>query len=171
MASSNGNAAHFYAPFIAYAIHANSPDFTPASLLAGRALEKYQDLTTNGCWYYAYANFLDRDDSPVFQLNWNRSLALQQLDKLDELGSQAIDRPLLIIGGGADKIVTFDTLRDVAQKACRNGIALTFRAYPELDHDQVMTNSTPYQLAWIKDRFAGESSPNNCAALMRSNAQ
>jgi hypothetical protein len=44
-------------------------------------------------------------------------------------------------------------------------VALSFRSYPGLDHDPTMTNSTPDQLAWIKDRFAGKPASSNCAAL------
>jgi hypothetical protein len=51
------------------------------------------------------------------------------------------------------------------QKACRNGIALTFRSYPGLDHDPTMDHSTPDQLAWVRDRFAGKASTGNCADL------
>jgi len=53
----------------------------------------------------------------------------------------------------------------VVKKACGTGIALSFRSYPGLDHDPTMVKSTPDQLAWVRDRFAGKPFTSNCAGL------
>jgi hypothetical protein len=37
--------------------------------------------------------------------------------------------------------------------------------YPGLDHDPTMDKSTPDQLAWIRDRFAGKPFTGNCRSL------
>ncbi len=71
---------------------------------------------------------------------------------------------MLVIAGEGDQTVPFASLEGTVQKACRNGIALTFRSYPGLDHDPTMDKSTPDQLAWVQDRFAGATS-GNCAEL------
>jgi hypothetical protein len=41
---------------------------------------------------------------------------------------------------------------------------VTFRAYPGLDHDPTMEKSTPAQLEWIRERFAGKAAHSNCPA-------
>jgi hypothetical protein len=46
-----------------------------------------------------------------------------------------------------------------------SGVALTFRSYPGLDHDPTMDKSTPDQLAWIRERFAGKPVSSNCGDL------
>jgi hypothetical protein len=61
--------------------------------------------------------------------------------------------------------VPFPLVKAVVRKACRNGIALSFRSYPGLDHDPTMEKSTPDQLAWVRDRLAGEPFTSNCNQL------
>jgi len=75
--------------------------------------------------------------------------------------------PLLVIAGEADESVPFAPLRAVAERACRNGSALTFRSYPGLDHAPMMDKSTPDQLAWVRDRLAGKPTLSNCASLAK----
>jgi pimeloyl-ACP methyl ester carboxylesterase len=74
-----------------------------------------------------------------------------------------IGGPMLVIAGEGDQTVPIASVRETVGKACRNGIALTFRSYPGLDHDPTMDHSTPDQLAWVRDRFAGNASAGNCA--------
>jgi hypothetical protein len=56
-------------------------------------------------------------------------------------------------------------VKTVVKKACGNGIALSFHSYPGLDHDPTMEKSTPDQLTWVRDRFAGKPFTSNCASL------
>ena len=67
-----------------------------------------------------------------------------------------------MIAGEGDNAVPVDAIRDTVSKACALKPTLEFKSYPELDHDPVMSESTGYQLAWIKDRFAGKTPPSNC---------
>jgi pimeloyl-ACP methyl ester carboxylesterase len=164
MAEKEG-AASFYMPFMAYAVHALDPTFKPSQMLAGDALKKYADVTENGCWYHAYASFLDSDHKPLLQKTWADVPAVQKFFKVNELGVQKISGPLFIIGGEADMSVPIQSLKMIAKKMCTNGTALTFRAYPGLDHDPTMDLSTPDQLAWIKDRFEGKPSMNSCSGF------
>jgi pimeloyl-ACP methyl ester carboxylesterase len=163
--SRSGTAAAFYLTYMAYAIRAGAPDFQPQDMLTGAALERYLDVTTKGCWNYAYASFLDAPAGEVLKPGWDRSAAAQQFFKTNELGVAPIGGPMLVIAGEGDQTVPIALLRATVQKACRNGIALTFRSYPGLDHDPTMAQSTPDFLAWIKDRFAGKPSTSNCATL------
>lgn len=160
-----GSEAAYYLVYMAYAIHVQSPSFKPEDMLAGVALERYGDVTTKGCWNYAYASFLKAPPGEVVKPGWDKTTAAERFFKTNELGSAPIGGPLLVIGGEADQTVPFAALRATVQKACKNGIALTFRSYPGLDHDPTMDRSTPDQLAWVRDRFAGKASTSNCAAL------
>ena len=160
-----GSDAAFYLAYMAYAIHVLNPSFEPGDMLDGEALERYSDATTKGCWDYAYASFLKAPPGKIVKAGWDKTAAAEQFFKTDELGSAPIGGPMLVIAGEADQTVPFAAVRSTVQKACRNGIALTFRSYPGLDHDPTMDRSTPDQLAWIRDRFAGRQSQGNCAAL------
>ena len=174
MGSGHAGAASFYLPFMAYAASASSTTgtrFNPADILTGSALKKYADVTRNGCWFYAYASFLDSWSEKLLQKNWNDSPGLQHLFEVDQLAELPVSKPLFVIGGEADLSVPFPMLKAVAQKACQKGVQLTFRSYPGLDHDPVMSDSVVDQLAWIKSRFAGVPATNSCSDLAERNPQ
>ncbi len=160
-----GSDAAFYMTYMAYAIHVLSPEFKPSDMLEGAALARYQNATTKGCWNYAYASFLGLPPGKIVKPGWDGTAAAEKLFKVDELGSAPIGGPMLVIAGEGDQTVPIASVRGTVQKACRNGIALTFRSYPGLDHDPTMDQSTPDQLAWVRDRFAGKASTGNCADL------
>jgi pimeloyl-ACP methyl ester carboxylesterase len=157
--------AAFYMTYMAYAIHVQSPDFKPSDMLQGAALDRYGNATTKGCWNYAYASFLDLPAGKILKQGWDRTAAAEKFFKLDELGVAPIGGPMLVIAGEGDQTVPIASVRGTVRKACRNGIALTFRSYPGLDHDPTMDHSTPDQLTWVRDRFAGTASGGNCAEL------
>jgi hypothetical protein len=54
-------------------------------------------------------------------------------------------------------------VRAAVKQICAAKQPVTFRSYPGLDHDPAMEKSTPDQLAWIRDRFAGKPAMSNCA--------
>lgn len=160
-----GSDAAFYMTYMAYAIHVLSPDFKPSDMLEGAALARYENATTKGCWNYAYASFLGLPPGKIVKPGWDETPAAEKFFKTDELGVAPIGGPMLVIAGEGDQTVPIASVRSTVQKACRNGIALTFRSYPGLDHDPTMDHSTPDQLAWVRDRFAGKPSTGNCADL------
>jgi pimeloyl-ACP methyl ester carboxylesterase len=163
MGSPDSSAA-YYLVYMAYAIHARSPDFERSQMLVGNALKRYADTTTKGCWNYAYASFLNDKGGTVLKRGWEQSEAAKQF-KGNELGSSPIGGPLFVITGEADETVPYPLVKQTVKKACGNGVALTFRSYPGLDHDPTMDKSTPDQLAWIRDRFAGKPIHGNCGDL------
>jgi pimeloyl-ACP methyl ester carboxylesterase len=160
-----GSTASYYLGYMAYAMKARTPSFQPSDMLTGEALERYTDVTTKGCWDYAYAAFINAPAGPVLKAGWDQTPAARRFFAENELGRSPIRGPLLMIGGEADETVPFAPLRAMAKRACSNGIALTFRSYPGLDHDPTMDKSTPDQLTWVRDRFAGKTATNNCASL------
>lgn len=159
-----GSSAAFYLVYMAYAIHARSPDFQPSDMLVGKALERYPDVTSKGCWNYAYASFLNDHEQKVLKPGWDRTAAAQQFFTANQLGSAPVRGPLLVLTGEADETVPLALVKATVKKACGNGIALSFHSYPGLDHDPTMEKSTPDQLAWVRDRFAGKPFASNCAS-------
>ncbi|MBV8496867.1 MAG: alpha/beta fold hydrolase [Gammaproteobacteria bacterium] len=159
------SSAAFYLDYIAYAIHVRTPAFKPADMLVDKALERYADLTTKGCWNYAYASFLGDHGGKVLKPGWDQTEGAQRFFKANELGVAPVGGPLLVLAGEADETVPLPLVKATVKKACANGITLSFRSYPGLDHDPTMEKSTPDQLAWIRDRFAGKPFSGNCASL------
>jgi len=158
----SGSAAAFYLDYMAYAVHAQFPSFAPEEMLAGPALARYPEVTTRGCWDYAYASFLDLAPGRVLKPGWDELPAVEQFFERDALGVARIGGPMLVIAGEADRTVPIALLRATVKRACAGGIALTFRSYPGLDHDPTMERSTPDILDWVRDRFAGKPTPDQC---------
>ena len=160
-----GSSAAFYLVDIAYAIHVRSPEFKPSDMLLGKALERYPEVTTKGCWNYAYASFLNDHEEKVLKPGWDQTAAARRFFAANQLGSAPVRGPLLVLTGEADETVPLPLVKATVKKACGNGIALHFRSYPGLDHDPTMEKSTPDQLAWVRDRFAGKPFTSNCDSL------
>jgi pimeloyl-ACP methyl ester carboxylesterase len=152
----------FYLNYIAFAIHARCPAFEPADMLQGQALARYADVTTKGCWNYAYASYLGDTEATQLKPDWARAPGPQAFFAQSEIGRALFRGPLLVIAGEADQSVPIDAVRAEVSQACKLGRKLEFKAYPGLDHDPVMVNSTPDQLAWIQARFKGEAAGNDC---------
>lgn len=159
-----GSAASFYLGYMAYAIHVQEPSFQPSDMLTGAALKHYSDVTTKGCWNYAYAASINAPAGPVLRPGWDQTSAASRFFEANEVGRARVGGPLYVIAGEADETVPYALLRAVAKKACSNGVALTFRHYSGLDH-ATTSKSTPDQLAWVRDRFNGKPNLSNCASL------
>jgi pimeloyl-ACP methyl ester carboxylesterase len=160
--SGSGKDAAFYLAYMAYAVHAQSPHFKPEQMLAGAALDRYADVTTKGCWYYAYASFLNAPAGDVLAPGWDKVPAVEKFFKGNELGAAPIRGPLLVIAGEGDRTVPIAAVRATVQKACQNGISLMFHSYHGLDHDPTLEKSTPDFIDWIRQRFAGQAAPQGC---------
>jgi acetyl esterase/lipase len=153
----------FYLAYMAYGIHAQSPEFAPSDMLAGDTLQNYDDLTTKGCWLYAQAHTAVAEST--LKPGWDQSAAVKRFLKGNHLGEDRVGTPLLVITGEADETVPIGEVKGMVKKACKNGTKLEFHPYPGLQHTPALINSMPEQLTWIKDRFAGKPAGNTCTAL------
>ncbi|QUD86398.1 lipase family protein [Phenylobacterium montanum] len=160
-------AASFYLDYFAYAIGHMSPGFKPSDMLTGQALARYHDVTTKGCWDYAYASYLGDTTPPKLKPGWDETPAAKRLFTTDAAGEAPLGGPLFVIAGEQDHSVPLFAVRETVAKACKAGATLNFRVYPGLDHDPTMDKSTPDQLAWIADRFAGKAAGNDCPAAAK----
>lgn len=152
----------FYQDYVAFGVHAVAPGFAPARMLTGAPLQHYGDLAAKGCWDYAYARFLDQKSALPLASGWDSQPEVKLWLQNNQFGTSPIGKPLLVIAGESDTTERFDSLQAKVKTACNSGVSLTFRHYPGLDHDPTMKLSTPDQLAWIKDRFAGNPMKGNC---------
>ena len=100
----------------------------------------------------------------VLKAGWERHPAAQKFFAMNEAGDLPMAGPFLVIAGEADQSVPLDGVKRAVAKACAHGNALAFRSYPGLDHDPTMEQSTPDQLAWVRDRIAGKPFANECPA-------
>jgi alpha-beta hydrolase superfamily lysophospholipase len=157
----------FYLDYLVFGIHARWPSFAPSDMLTGEALARYGDVTSKGCWNYAYASFLHDETPTRLKPGWSRAPTAAAFLQEAEIGRAPFQGPLLVIAGEADQSVPIAAVREETALACRLGHKLEFKSYPGLDHDPVMINSTPDQLTWIKARFAGQPPGSTCIAKVK----
>lgn len=165
MAQARGAAA-FYLPYMAYAVHAAEPGFDVSRLLEGMALERYDDVTHNGCWYYAFARFQDDDGKPLLRADWLEAPEPRRFFDGNRQGVAPVRGPLLVVAGEGDRTVPFAGVQQIVRRACTNHVPLEFRTLPKLDHDETMAQGTPMMLDWVRDRLAGKPATDSCPAIM-----
>jgi uncharacterized membrane protein HdeD (DUF308 family)/alpha-beta hydrolase superfamily lysophospholipase len=77
----------------------------------------------------------------------------------------AIEAPVLIAQGGADRLVTPPSQDAYVALRCARGYAVDYRTYPGLDHVPAAERGSPAvadALAWTADRFAGRPAADTC---------
>ena len=154
--------AGFYMPFIAYGVAARFPDFRPETMLSDAALAHYGDVTSKGCWYYAYARYAGAAPGSMMKAGWNELPDVKAFVAESRTTEKPVAGPIFVIAGEADRSVAISGVRATVASACRKRMNVRFRSYPGLDHDPTMMNSMPDQIAWIGDRFAGKPATGNC---------
>jgi pimeloyl-ACP methyl ester carboxylesterase len=77
-------------------------------------------------------------------------------------GGRPIRVPVLLIQGGADKIVPPALTERLAGELCAAGATVELRLYPAAEHAEVGTVASPDVAAWIAGRFAGDQAPSSC---------
>jgi pimeloyl-ACP methyl ester carboxylesterase len=161
---SNTPGVGFYLAFMSAGIHARFPEFNPHDLVSDAVLEHYTDVTTKGCFYYGYATYAAMPSGTLLRPGWQKSVWIHRFFEGNAEGKAPIGGPLFVIGGEADQTVPIEGVRAAVKQACASKLPVTFRSYPGLDHDPTMEKSTPDQLEWIRDRFAGKAAVSNCPA-------
>jgi len=154
----------FYLAWHAYAIHTRFPQFQIDRMLSPVAQAHYADVTSKGCWLYGFATYHGIEAPQMVKPDWRSIPEVRRFMTENSAGRWPIRGPIFVIAGEADGSVPLAGIRDTVHKACAIGTNVTFRSYPGLDHDPVMTNSTPDQLAWIRDRLHGRNASGNCGA-------
>jgi pimeloyl-ACP methyl ester carboxylesterase len=160
---SEATEAGFYMPMMAFGVKARFPDFDPSTMLTERALKHYAAVTSKGCWFYAYASYIGDQPGAMLKSGWTELPDVKGFFAENETAKRPIAGPVFVIAGEGDQSVPVGGIRETVAEACKAHMPVTFRTYPGLDHDPTMINSTPDQIAWIKDRFAGKPAPGNCA--------
>ena len=152
-----------YWPLTAFGIKATYPSFDPARLLTPPFAARYADMTTKGCWYYAYAAADEVSGQLAVRPGWRNIPELRRYNADSRSGTRAIKGPMLVLAGDDDLSVNINNIRKGVARACRNHIAVEFVHRPGLDHDPLMEKTIDLQLAWTRDRLDGKPwTPDAC---------
>lgn len=154
--------AGFYLAWHAYAVAQRYPGFKPSDMLSDIGQAHYKDVTENGCWLYGFLTYSGIEAPQMVKPEWRDNTWVRKFYLENSAGATPIAGPMLVIAGEGDNAVPVEAIRDTVEKACALKPTLEYRSYPGLDHDPVMSESTGFQLDWIKDRFAGKAAPSNC---------
>ncbi|HTV97840.1 MAG TPA: hypothetical protein VME42_17725 [Steroidobacteraceae bacterium] len=153
-----------YWPFTAFGIKASYPTFDVKRMLTPVALARYRDVTTRGCWYYAYAAFKEIGRQRAVRRDWDRAPEVHRYDHDSRSANKPIRGPLLVLAGDDDKSVAIANIAAGVAEACSLHLPIEYVHRPGLDHDPLMEKTTPEQLAWVRERLAGKPWVGNCGA-------
>jgi uncharacterized membrane protein HdeD (DUF308 family)/alpha-beta hydrolase superfamily lysophospholipase len=70
--------------------------------------------------------------------------------------------PVLIVQGGADRVVPSGLTAALVHRMCRAGDTVELRLYPSVEHGEAGLVASPDVAAWIARRFAGQPAPTSC---------
>ena len=154
-----------YWPFTAFGIKASYPSFDVRRMLTPPALARYKDVTTKGCWYYAYAAFAEIGQQRAVRPSWDQAPEIHRYQHDSRSANKPIRGPLLVLAGDDDKSVAIANIAAGVREACGTGLPIEYVHRPGLDHDPLMQQTTPEQLAWARERLAGKPWASNCSAL------
>jgi fermentation-respiration switch protein FrsA (DUF1100 family) len=105
----------------------------------------------------ALASTLTFSSSPPWRTEPWRTILAQNTP-----GAGAIDVPILITQGGADKIVPPRVTERFVKQLCAKGERVDLRLYPSVEHQEAGIVVAPDVASWIADRFAGRPAPSTC---------
>ena len=112
-------------PLEAFGIKASYPSFELSHMLTSAALSRYHDVTTKGCYYYAYAVFKDLGLQPSALPNWASAPEARKYLDDSQSANKPIFGPLLVVAGDDDRVVS---IKSIVTQAYTTPAALVCRS-------------------------------------------
>jgi hypothetical protein len=72
--------------------------------------------------------------------------------------------------GPGDGVMIAGDVRSLARQFCASGTAVDYTQYNALSHTTSVPAWAPAALAWLDERFAGLSAPNDCSSIAPGNS-
>lgn len=155
---------NMYWPFTAFGIKAAYPSFDVARMLSPAMLARYDDVTTKGCWYYAYAAAAEIGRQAAVRAGWNEARELASYNRDSYSADRPIRGPLMVLAGDDDASVNFINIEAGVARACRHHLPIEFVHRAGLDHDPLMDKTIRLQLDWARARLEGRPWRGNCVS-------
>jgi pimeloyl-ACP methyl ester carboxylesterase len=153
---------NLYWPLTAFGVKASYPSLDVARMLTPVMLERYEDVTSKGCWYYAYAAAAEIGHQAAVRPGWNKIPELVRYNRDSRSTDKPIRGPLMVLAGDDDASVNFANIQQGVKEACRNHLPIEFVHRPGLDHDPLMEKTIDLQLDWVRARLDGKPWRSNC---------
>ena len=158
---------NMYWPLTAFGVKASYPSFDVARMLSPAMLARYQDVTTKGCWYYAYSAAAEIGRHAAVRPGWNEAPELARYNRDSRSADKPIRGPLMVLAGDDDASVNFTNIKAGVARACHKHLPIVFVHRPGLDHDPLMENTIDLQLDWVRARLEGRPWSGNCSSSAR----
>jgi hypothetical protein len=156
---------NMYWPYTAFGVKASYPSFDVARMLSPAMLARYPDVTSKGCWYYAYAAAAEIGRQAAVRPGWNEAPELARYNRDSYSADKPIRGPLMVLAGDDDASVNFTNIKSGVARACRHHLPIEFVHRPGLDHDPLMEKTIGLQLRWVRARLAGKPWKGNCGSI------
>jgi hypothetical protein len=153
---------NLYWPLTAFGVKASYPSLDVARMLTPVMLERYEDVTSKGCWYYAYAAAAEIGHQAAVRPGWNKIPELVRYNRDSRSTDKPIRGPLMVLAGDDDASVNFANIQAGVEEVCRNHLPVEFVHRPGLDHDPLMEKTIDLQLDWVRARLDGKPWSSNC---------
>jgi alpha-beta hydrolase superfamily lysophospholipase len=152
----NNSTNRGYAAFLAAGIKATFPEFKYGDFLTPEAAELMKVAETGG-WFVTLATFAHKVPAgKVLKPDWKKNAHFQKFRALSLLGTKPAYRPVLLLHGLADEAIPTSTTDALDRRMQQQKTQVTYRKYPDLDHDPLVFGSFRDQLRWVQDRFDGK---------------
>ena len=156
---------NMYWPFTAFGVKASYPSFDVARMLSPAMLARYKDVTTKGCWYYAYAAAAETGHQAAVRPGWDESPELARYNRDSRSADKPIRGPLMVLAGDDDRSVNFANIKSGVARACHHHLPIELVHRPGLDHDPLMEKTIGLQLNWVRSRLEGKPWSGNCGYI------
>jgi pimeloyl-ACP methyl ester carboxylesterase len=153
---------NMYWPLTAFGVKASYPSFDVARMLAPVMLQRYEDVTSKGCWYYAYAAAAEIGHQAAVRPGWDKIPELARYNQDSRSTDKPIRGPLMVLAGDDDASVNFANIQAGVDEACHKRLPIEFVHRPGLDHDPLMEKTIDLQLDWVRARLEGKPWTGNC---------
>jgi len=142
---------------VAATLKALYPEFRVSDMLKDNALRPYERAAG------ACGRVETELSSEILKPGWQSNRFVKEFFSRNTPGQKAAHAPLLVISGEIDPIVPSDITTKTVARMCKQGSRVLFLKYRDLDASGAMGTSVSDQISWIKARFDGQPTPNNCA--------
>jgi len=151
-----------YMSWLAYAIHAQYPEFKPEELLSKAGLSQYPEATGKACWLTGNALYYPYSAKELVRPDWDKNKYVKKFFAEQTVGYEKAKGPILLIAGGGDTTIPIHTLESYAKDACHAGSDVKYMVVPNAEHGAAMVESMDTQIAWLKSVLAGNAPSNTC---------
>jgi pimeloyl-ACP methyl ester carboxylesterase len=152
-----------YGLYLLVGLSTVDPSVDPAQLVGPAGASVLDAVTTQDCLLDTLADLHQEDAANIFDLDPDEMARLSDLlAGVGDPDQEPTSGPLLIVQGETDHDIPAAVTAELVQSLRSQGVDVTERVYPGLDHDRVLGPSVCETLAWLAQH--GGPAATSCTA-------